>query len=44
MVKNRFYSSLNKLIKNDKSFLKKKRKKTTPKYKIKILIKIYINY
>ena len=33
MVKNRFYSSLNKLIKNDKSFLKKKRKKTTPKYK-----------
>jgi hypothetical protein len=35
MVKNRFYSSLNKDIKNNKSFLNKKRKKTAPKYKIK---------
>ena len=35
MVKNRFYSSLNKDIKNNKSFLNKKRKKTAPKYKTK---------
>ena len=35
MIKNRFYSSLNKNIKNNKSFLRKKRKKTTQKYKIK---------
>ena len=33
MIKNRFYSSLKKDIKNNKNFLKKKRKKTTPKYK-----------
>ena len=35
MIKNRFYSSLQKVIKNNKSFLKKKRKKTTQKYKDK---------
>ena len=35
MIKNRFYSSLNKNIKNNKSFLGKKRKKTTQKYKTK---------
>jgi len=35
MIKNRFYSSLNKNIKNNKSFLRKKRKKTTQKYKTK---------
>ena len=35
MIKNRFYSSLKKDIKKNKSFLKKKRKKTTKKYKIK---------
>ena len=33
MIKNRFYSSLNRKIKNNNSFLKKKRKKTTRKYK-----------
>jgi hypothetical protein len=35
MIKNSFYSSLNKDIKNNKSFLNKKRKKTAPKYKTK---------
>ena len=35
MIKNRFYSSLNKEIKKNKSFLKKKRKKYTPKYRTK---------
>ena len=35
MIKNRFYSSLQKDNKNNKSFLQKKRKKTTTKYKIK---------
>jgi len=33
MIKNRFYSSLNKNIKNNKNFLQKKRKKGTRKYK-----------
>ena len=33
MIKNRFYSSLNRKIKNNNSFLKKKIKKTTRKYK-----------
>ena len=35
MIKNRFYSYLNKEIKKNKSFLKKKRKKYTPKYRTK---------
>ena len=36
MIKNRFYSSFLKDIKSNKSFLKKKRKKNTPKYKDKL--------
>jgi len=44
MIKNRFYSFLNKNIKNNKSFLHKKRKKTTLKYKDNSKIKSKNNF